>query len=184
MKYTTKIKQTDGTYHYRFSPPKDARLSGVSQSKTFRDGRTARFEIPKLIKIVEDFRKGKIVAGNLSINSTLRQVLSYYYNTGQFKALSTRTQRTYTYGLNKICASKFFARELGDITLRYLTVAHCSELYELWARGGVDNANQLSRIFSVVLNFCVNLELIDSNPMAKVKRGHMSLALSLGLRNR
>ena len=170
MKYTTKIKQTDGTYHYRFSPPKDARLSGVSQSKTFRDGRTARFEIPKLIKIVEDFRKGKIVAGNLSINSTLRQVLSYYYNTGQFKALSTRTQKTYTYGLNKICASKFFTRELGDITLRYLTVAHCSELYELWARGGVDNANQLSRIFSVVLNFCVNLELIDSNPMAKVKK--------------
>ena len=100
MKYTTKIKQTDGTYHYRFSPPKDARLSGVCKSKTFKDGRTARFEIPKFIKIVDDFRRGQIVAGNLSINSTLRQVLAYYYSTGQFKSLSARTQRTYTYGLN------------------------------------------------------------------------------------
>jgi len=94
MKYTTKAKLKDGSTVYRFIPPKDARLSGVVKNMTFKDGRAARYEIPKLVKIVEDFRRGKILAGNVDINSNLRQILSYYYSTGQFNSLSFRTQKT------------------------------------------------------------------------------------------
>ena len=50
MKYTVKTKLKDGSTVYRFVPPKDAKLSGVVKSKTFKDGRAARYEIPKLIK--------------------------------------------------------------------------------------------------------------------------------------
>ena len=171
MKYTIKAKLKDGSTVYRFIPPKDARLSGVVKNMTFKDGRAARYEIPKLIKIVEDFRRGKILAGNVDVNSNLRQILAYYYSTGQFNSLSFRTQKTYTYGLNKICSTKMFGRELGDITLKYLTPTHCTELYETWVRSAsVDNANQLSRMFSVVLNFCISLGLIDRNPMSIVKK--------------
>ena len=171
MKYTTKAKLKDGSTVYRFIPPKDARLSGVVKNMTFKDGRVARYEIPKLVKIVDDFRRGKILAGNVDINSNLRQILAYYYSTGQFNSLSFRTQKTYTYGLNKICSTKMFGRELGDITLKYLTPTHCTELYETWVRNAsVDNANQLSRMFSVVLNFCISLGLIDRNPMSIVKK--------------
>ena len=171
MKYTIKAKLKDGSTVYRFLPPKDARLSGVVKNKTFKDGRTARYEIPKLVKIVEDFRRGKILAGNIDINSNLRQILAYYYNTGQFNSLSLHTQKTYTYGFNKICSTKMFGRELGDITLKYLTPTHCTELYETWVRNGsVDNANQLSRMFSVILNYCISLGMIDVNPMSRVKK--------------
>ena len=171
MKYTVKTKLKDGSTVYRFVPPKDAKLSGVVKSKTFQDGRAARYEIPKLIKVVEDFRKGKILAGNIDVNSNLRQVLAHYYKTGQFNSLSLHTQRTYTYGFNKICVTKMFGRELGDITLKYLTPTHCTELYETWVKQvSVDNANQLSRIFSVLINFCISLGLMDKNPMSMVKK--------------
>jgi len=171
MKYTKKEKLRDGSIVYRFVPPKDAKLSGVSKNVTFKDGRTARYEIPKLIHIVEEFRKGKIAAGNIGINSTLRQILSYYYKTGQFNSLSLHTQRTYTYGFNKICSTKIFSRELGDITLKYLTPTHCMEIYETWVRQvSVDNANQMARIFSVILNFCRSLGLVNINPMANIKK--------------
>ena len=171
MKYTVKTKLKDGSTVYRFVPPKDAKLSGVVKNKTFQDGRTARYEIPKLIKVVEDFRKGKILAGNIDVNSNLRQVLAHYYKTGQFNSLSLHTQKTYTYGFNKICVTKMFGRELGDITLKYLTPTHCTELYETWVKQvSVDNANQLSRIFSVLINFCISLGLMDKNPMSMVKK--------------
>jgi integrase len=171
MKYTVKTKLKDGSTVYRFVPPKDAKLSGVVKSKTFKDGRAARYEIPKLIKVVDDFRKGKILAGNIDVNSNLRQVLAHYYKTGQFNSLSLHTQKTYTYGFNKICVTKMFGRELGDITLKYLTPTHCTELYETWVKQvSVDNANQLSRIFSVLINFCISLGLMDKNPMSMVKK--------------
>ena len=171
MKYTIKTKLKDGSTVYRFIPPKDAKLSGVVKNKTFQDGRAARYEIPKLIKVVEDFRKGKILAGNIDVNSNLRQVLAHYYKTGQFNSLSLHTQKTYTYGYNKICVTKMFGRELGDITLKYLTPTHCTELYETWAKQvSVDNANQLSRIFSVLINFCISLGLMNKNPMSMVKK--------------
>ena len=56
MKYTHKVKLKDGSYIYRFVPPKDAKLAGVMKNHTFKDGRQARYEIPKLLKTVEEFR--------------------------------------------------------------------------------------------------------------------------------
>tara|TARA_R110002020_G_scaffold6662_4_gene28224 strand:- start:9500 stop:10585 length:1086 start_codon:yes stop_codon:yes gene_type:complete len=171
MKYTHKAKLKDGSTVYRFNPPKDAKSAGVVEHQTFSDGRVARHEIPKLVKIVDDFRKGNILVGKIGVTSNLRQVLTYYYNTGQYNSLSTRTKKTYMYGFNRICKTKIFNRELGDITVKSLTSQHCTQLYDTWAsRVGVDHANQLSRILSVLLNFCRSIELIESNPMSRVKK--------------
>ena len=171
MKYTHKVKLKDGTLAYRFVAPKDAKLAGVVENQSFRDGRKARFEIPKLIKIVEDFRRGKILAGNISINSNFKQVIGHYLNTGQFNSLSSNTRKTYEHTLYAICDSQLFSRSLGDITLKYLTPAHCSELYEGWVRGvSVDNANQKARVFSMLMNYCISIGLIDKNPMSRIKK--------------
>ena len=92
-------------------------------------------------------------------------------NTGQFNYLSSNTRRTYEYVLRAICDSKLFSRSLGEITLKYLTPAHCSELSEGWVRGvSVDNANQKARVFSVLMNYCISIGLIDKNPMSRIKK--------------
>ena len=171
MKYTHKVKLKDGSYIYRFVPPKDAKLAGVMKNHTFKDGRQARHEIPKLLKTVEDFRKGNLLVGNISINSNFNQVVLHYMNTDQFNSLSSNTRRTYEYILNSICKTKLFSRDLGDITLKYLTPAHCSTLYELWVRGvSIDNANQKARVFSMLMNYCISIGLVEFNPMSRIKK--------------
>jgi len=171
MKYTHKAKRKDGSTVYRFSPPKDARLAGVVEHQTFSDGRIARHEIPKLVKVVDDFRKGNILVGKVGVTSNIRQVLTHYYSTGQYNSKSQGTRKSYRNTFNRICETKIFSRELGDITVKSLTSSHCIGLYDTWARTvSVDHANQLSRVFSVLLNFCKDIELIESNPMSRVKK--------------
>ena len=60
---------------------------------------------------------------------------------------------------------------MGDITLKYLTPAHCSTLYELWVRGvSIDNANQKARVFSMLMNYCISIGLVEFNPMSRIKK--------------
>ena len=72
-RYTDKIVLKKST-SWRFVPPQDAIDAGVVTRQTFKDGRTARYEIPRLIKLVDLFRKGDIAAGNIGPKSTLLPV--------------------------------------------------------------------------------------------------------------
>ena len=62
FKYTTKYRKADGTLSWRFTPPDDVKIAGVVKNVTFQDGRTARYEIPKLLKLIEKYKKGEIKA--------------------------------------------------------------------------------------------------------------------------
>lgn len=171
MKYTQKVKLKDGSFSYRFSPPKDVMLAGIVKGKTFKDGREARHEIPKLIQLVEDFRKGKILSGNINVNSNFNQVIKHFYNTGQFNSLSNNTRKNYEYSFKVICNTKIFSRNLGEISLKYVDAANCTEIYDGWARNlSVNSANHHSRVFSVLMNYCISIGLIDKNPMKQVKK--------------
>ncbi len=154
-----------------FVPPRDAALAGIVKSRSFTDGRTARVEIPKLIELVNKFRKGELVAGNIGPKSTLIQVKTYYLNTKHFNSLSLNTQRNYEYSFNAICDTKIFNRLTMDISIKDFTVPLCTELYDTWEEEvSTERANQLSRIFSVLINYCISLSLLTSNPMAHVKK--------------
>ena len=99
-------------------------------------------------------------------------------NTDQFNSLSSNSRRTYEYILNSICKTKLFSRDLGDITLKYLTPAHCSTLYALWVRGvSIDNANQKARVFSMLMNYCISIGLVEFNPMSRIKKRKHTLIL-------
>ena len=91
MKYTSKIERKSGGTSWVFKPPQDAATSGIVKTQTFRDGRSARVEIPKLIEKVDAFRRGEIVAGNIGKMSNLSQIIAHYFNTKHFKSLSQNT---------------------------------------------------------------------------------------------
>ena len=171
LKYTQLATLSDGSKVWRFKPPDDAKAASIVSNKTFRDGRTARHEIPKLIDLIEKFRQGEIVVGSVGAKSTIRQVLSYYKNSRSFKDVSYNTYLSYVYNLNNVCNTKIFGTEIGNIAVGSLTALHCAEAYSTWAEAvSVSNANTLSRTFSVLLNFAVSLDIIPRNPMAKVKK--------------
>tara|TARA_R110002012_G_scaffold45248_1_gene120378 strand:+ start:356 stop:1453 length:1098 start_codon:yes stop_codon:yes gene_type:complete len=169
-RYTKKVELASGT-SWRFVPPQEAIDAGVVARQTFRDGRAARYEIPRLVKKVDDFRNGELVAGNIGPNSTILQISKYYISTNNYRSLAYTSQRQYEYTINYINSTSINGRTFGSIKIKDLNALHCSQAYEAWVKDiSVAKANQTSRILSVLLNYCRSLDMIDTNPMSKVKK--------------
>jgi integrase len=166
MKYTTKVRLKDGSYVHRFVPPEDVRKAGVVKTKTFKDGRAARYEVPRLVEKVDAYRRGEIKEGNVGPASRIKHVINYYLSSKQFASLANSSQIKYEAELTKVADAS-----VGDLPINRLTAKVCKELYEGWVQDfTVAKANERSRIFSVVLNFARSLDLINDNPMSKVKK--------------
>jgi integrase len=166
MKYLKKTQLKDGTTVHRFVPPDDVRKAGVVKSQTFTDGRAARYEVPRLLEKVEAYRNGDIKAGNVGPTSKIKHVINYYLLSKQFASLASSSQEKYEGELEKIIKSS-----LGEMPLNKLTAKACKEVYEGWVEDHtVARANERSRLFSVVINFARSLDLINDNPMSKVKK--------------
>tara|TARA_R110000803_G_scaffold3789_4_gene12898 strand:+ start:3359 stop:4444 length:1086 start_codon:yes stop_codon:yes gene_type:complete len=174
-KYTKKVILKSGTV-WKFLPPQDAIDSGVVKRQTFSDGRAARYEIPRLVQIVESFRCGEIVAGNIGPTSTILQIYKYYVTTTHFKQLAYNSQKTYDSSMDAISNTKIGSKTLGSIKIKDLTALHCTEAYKEWCESvSVSKGNQCSRIFSLLINFCISIDLIKYNPMSRIrKRKHES----------
>ena len=71
-KYTKKGNLKTGTV-WKFVPPQAAVDAGVVQRQTFKDGRAARYEIPRLIEKVEALTGEKV---NLDINDGVNEQLA------------------------------------------------------------------------------------------------------------
>lgn len=166
MKYVRKQKLKDGSVVHRFVPPKEVREAGVVKCQTFHDGRAARYEVPRLIEKVDAYRRGEIKEGNVGPSSKLKHVINYYLSSKHFVALAASSQRKYEAELTKIGQ-----QGIGDIPVNKLTAKTCSEAYEQWVGDhSVNAANDKARILSIVLNFARSLDLINDNPMSKVKK--------------
>ena len=174
MKYTSKIERKSGGTSWVFKPPQDAATSGIVKTQTFRDGRSARVEIPKLIDKVDAFRRGEIVAGNIGKMSNLSQIIAHYFNTKHFKSLSQNTYKNYTSNLSCICRTEIYGKELGTFRVSHLTVPVCTKMYDTWEDDvSTNNANEYARVFSMIMNYCVSLGIVNDNPMKHVsKRTH------------
>lgn len=171
MKYVKAAKDKKGKTFYRFEPPQDAINAGVVTRRTFKDGRAARYEVPRLIAKVEAFRRGEIVAGSIGPNSNLRQAVAHYLASPQFKSLARSSQNTYEMRLRTAMDTDFGSKTFGDVKIKNLSALVCSQVYQHWVEdGSVSRANELARIVSVVFNMCRSLDMIDDNPMSKVKK--------------
>ena len=174
MKYTSKIERKSGGTSWVFKPPQDAATSGIVKTQTFRDGRTARVEIPKLIDKVDAFRRGEIVAGNIGKMSNLSQIVAHYFNTKHFNSLSNNTHKNYVSNLSCICRTEIYNKELGTFRVNHLTVPVCTKMYDTWEDDvSTSTANEYARVFSMIMNYCVSLGIVNDNPMKHVsKRTH------------
>jgi integrase len=166
MRYTKKVKNKDGSVVHRFVPPPEIRHAGVVKSQTFADGRTARYEVPRLLELVDAYRRGEIKEGDVGPASKIKHVINYYLNSRQFASLSSSSQLKYETDMLKVAQSS-----LGQVAINKLTAKICKEAYEDWVKDhSVAKANERARLFSVVINFAKSLDLINDNPMSKVKK--------------
>jgi integrase len=171
LKYTKELTLKSGKKVFVFEPPQDAIDAGVVSRCRFHDGRSARFEIPKLVEKVEAFRRGEIVAGNLGRSSTFNQIAKHYKDSHSFLSLARSSQLTYENKLMNVLTTDLGGKPFGDRKIKDLNAMMCNSLYQKWVNEvSVASANANARVFSVLLNYCKSLDLIDTNPMAKVKK--------------
>ena len=169
-RYTDKIVLKKST-SWRFVPPQDAIDAGVVTRQTFKDGRTARYEIPRLIKLVDLFRKGDIAAGNIGPKSTLLQIYKYYVTTNHFKDLKIISQNNYNSTMLSITNTYIHNKCFGGIKIKDLTSIQCSEAYQEWVNDvSVSKANQCSRVLSLLINYCISIDIIKHNPISTIKK--------------
>ena len=94
-----------------------------------------------------------------------------YLHTRQFASLAASTQKGYETSLQSFCRLIVGGRTLGNISIKKLNVPLCTEIYDTWElETSTANANHNARIFSVVMNYMINMEKITSNPMARVNK--------------
>jgi hypothetical protein len=154
MKYTKKVTLKDGSVDHRFVPPESVRHAGVVKSQTFKDGRSARYEVPRLIEAVEAYRRGEIKSGTVGPTSKIKHIINYYLASKQFVSLAASSQLKYEIELAKVSLST-----LGELPLDRLTARICNDVYEAWIQAHtVAKANERARLFSVVLNYARSLD--------------------------
>jgi len=169
-RYTDKIV-LKRSVSWRFVPPQDCIDAGVVTRQTFKDGRTARYEIPRLIKLVDSFRKGDIAAGNIGHKSTILQIYKYYVTTNHFKSLEITSQNNYNSTMLSIINTYISSKSFGSIKIKDLNAIQCTEAYEEWVKcGSVAKANRCSRILSLLINYCISIDIIRHNPLSKIKK--------------
>ena len=71
-----------------------------------------------------------------------------------------------------MCRTKIFGKEFGDIPVGTINPQHCAEAYQTYELVSVSSGNTHARLLSVLLNYCVSLDIITHNPMAKVQKEH------------
>jgi integrase len=170
MKYTRQ-DVVNGKKVWRFICPRDVAAAGVAKSQTFDDGRLARFEIPKLVRLVELYRSGDIKEGTVGTHSLMVHLLNHYIHTDYYRQLAGSTQKQYESVLGLCLGTPIHSKTFGDCKVTDVNAKMCRDLYNKWVTdGSVSLANTKARILSVVLNYAVSIELLVNNPMAKVRK--------------
>lgn len=94
-----------------------------------------------------------------------------YLHTRQFASLAPRSQQAYEYALLSFCRMSVMGITLGNKQVEKINTAFCIEIYDTWeAEVSTASANHKSRIFSVLMNYLVSIDILTHNPMARVKK--------------
>ena len=100
-----------------------------------------------------------------------KTAVNKYLNTRQFASLSPSSQKNYEYNLTAFCRMSIMGRTLGNINVNNIKTPLCIEIYDTWeAETSTSNANHCARVFSVLMNYLMSLDIIPYNPMARVKK--------------
>lgn len=159
MKWTTKKKLRDGSFRWYFSPPKSAVSAGVVSRKYFDDGRTARYEVPRLIKIVEDFKKGGIAASSINKDHNMLEAITFFLNTEYY------IKSSYSYNKRaRESAFKSLKTFIGKTKIKDINAYDLNKDYKLWIEArGLLLANHMLTALILLCDFLVVEGLMEVN---------------------
>lgn len=170
MKYT-RVHEHKGRKTWVFNPPKEAREAGVVHYKVFNDGRVARYEIPRLIQLVERYRRGAIKEANLTDDSRFVHLCNNYFNSAEYNSLSLKSQKMYTQALGRLCEVELRGKPFGQYKAKGVDLDLCRELYQyLVQKEAAVSANRKIGIVGIVLTHGVKIGFLSFNPVVGVEK--------------
>ena len=102
-----------------------------------------------------------------------KNAVNKYLRTRQFNSLANSSQKNYESCFTVFCRMSVMGRKLGNVDLDKLSIAMCSEIYDTWElETSTSNANHNARVFSVLINYLISMEIMTLNPMARVRKRH------------
>jgi len=159
MKYTT-IKKNKSGRTWVFTPPEDVVVAGlIKEPQVFHDGRSARYAIPRLLRSVEDFRKGVLAGDTLVAGSTLSEILAFYQQHDRFDYLAKERELGY------------LLQASPQLRLFDLNGPTVSKEYRRWCRvHGPNFANKRLSTLSVLCRFLMLRYYLTHNPCDQVDK--------------
>lgn len=174
-RYVRRYKLADGKYQYRFNPPQHYVAAGIVKRQQLSHHKsTMRAEAKRLNILIDEYNSGKVDGSIPLPRSKVDKLLEYFYTTLKFTMLGKATQLRYEAQLKQAVNTKVEGRRLGDIRLHDLTVRHCALAYEEWAKVSVTSANDRRRIFGILMNYAISIEVLQRNPIRYVQQKTVS----------
>lgn len=159
MKYTT-IKEVKGKRVWVFSPPKEVITAGLmSGPQSFSDGRSARYAIPRLVRQVEDFKKGLVAGSVLVASSSILEVIAFWRENDRFNCIPHERDLRY------------LAESSPQLKLFDLNGPTVSKEYKKWLKVvGISGANLRLRVLRHLCDFLLTKFYLTHNPCLQVKQ--------------
>lgn len=171
MKYTRRYKLKDGRTKWVFSPPEDCIKAGVAEKRVFYDGRKARWWVTRSVQKIEAYKRGTLVAGDISSELNIGQIIGHYLHSQDFLDLANTSQKGVESRLKKVLEVKIKETPVRNFRLKNLNVFFGEKVYKaLKENYPISLANSIYSSLSSVFNYCISEGLILVNPLNFIKK--------------
>lgn len=157
MKYTSVRTDRKGRKTWTFKPPQRYQDAGISKPHIFKDGRAARYEVPRLLEVLREFDKGGIVAVAINKEHNLTHAIFHYLKTKHFVGSIK----------NHVLAEltlKAISKDRGQVQLKYLNSISLNKIYQDWIKSyGVHKANAWANNLTHLFDYLVLSGVVEHN---------------------
>ena len=102
--------------------------------------------------------------------SNLHTLVQHYKQSHDFSKLREQTQRDYQNVLNRALMTKVEGVTLANIKVKDLSRRTFKVAYDVWLDRGVRTANMTHAVVRKVLNYAIDLELLQVNPISGIQK--------------
>jgi integrase len=159
MRFLHQGTTPSGKKFWKFKTPKDVYEAGLlPSSKTWSDGRSARYEAQRMAQVVDKFRSGQALPKEIHKDTPLHAILSWYFD----REGTRGSLEHYSNVLKKYIGS----RKVGSLDKVILKDAY-DKIYKEESKTAANVSLQLLRR---VLDYCVSNSIIPFNPAKEFKK--------------
>lgn len=164
-RYVQQRVSPSGGITYRYNPPQKWVDAGiVERGEMPQDIREVRKLAREYNNRIDAYREEQSKIVRLYKNSTVSDLIDFYYQSNDFNMLRDTTKVDYRYCLSELSAT------MGSRRYDTVTSKVAKQAYEEWVKRGVSFANHVATAASRVFNYAISMEEATLNPFGNIKR--------------